>query len=48
MDEYNRILIVDDERSLREFLEIFLRKKGYEVSVAEGGEAATALRVLDL
>ena len=43
MDEYNRILIVDDERSLREFLEIFLRKGGYEVSVAEGGQAAIDL-----
>ena len=43
MDEYNRILIVDDERSLREFLEIFLRKQGYEVIVAEGGGAATKL-----
>ena len=43
MDEYNRILIVDDERSLREFLEIFLRKEGYEVTIADGGQTATKL-----
>ncbi|MCB9727518.1 MAG: sigma-54-dependent Fis family transcriptional regulator [Deltaproteobacteria bacterium] len=35
-----RILIVDDERSLREFLEIFLRKEGYETSVASNGRDA--------
>lgn len=35
-----RILIVDDERSLREFLEIFLRKEGYEVSLASNGRDA--------
>src|SRR5262247_444671 len=29
-----RILIVDDERSIRELLEIFLRKEGYDVQVA--------------
>src|SRR4030095_9888466 len=29
-----RILIVDDERSIRELLEIFLRKEGYEVQTA--------------
>lgn len=35
-----KILIVDDEESIREFLEIMLRKEGYEVMVAEDGEAA--------
>ena len=35
-----RILIVDDERSLREFLEIFLRKEGYTVTTAAGGQPA--------
>lgn len=30
-----RILVVDDERSMREFLEIFLRREGYEVTTAE-------------
>jgi two-component system response regulator PilR (NtrC family) len=38
-----RILVVDDEQSLREFLEIFLRKGGHDVHVAEGGGAAVAL-----
>jgi two-component system, NtrC family, response regulator PilR len=35
-----RILVVDDEKSMREFLSIMLRKEGYEVLIAEGGEAA--------
>jgi DNA-binding response OmpR family regulator len=26
-----RILVVDDERSMQEFLEIFLRREGYDV-----------------
>jgi len=43
MADYNRILIVDDERSLREFLEIFFRKGGYDVTLAEGGQEAVAL-----
>ena len=35
-----RILIVDDERSMREFLEILLRKWGHEVvSLGDGDEA---------
>jgi len=29
------ILVVDDERSMREFLEIFLRREGYDVTSAE-------------
>ena len=29
-----KVLIVDDERSIRELLEIFLRKEGYEVQTA--------------
>ncbi|MCS6838964.1 MAG: sigma-54 dependent transcriptional regulator [Bdellovibrionaceae bacterium] len=33
-----RILVVDDEESIREFLEIMLKKEGYEVSLAEDGE----------
>jgi two-component system response regulator PilR (NtrC family) len=40
-----RILIVDDEPSMREVLEITLRQEGYVVTVADGGEAA--LRALD-
>lgn len=35
-----RILVVDDEESIREFLEIMLRKEGYEVTCAEDGQAA--------
>ena len=36
------ILIVDDERSMREFLGIFLRREGYRVEVAADGKAAFA------
>jgi len=35
-----KILVVDDEKSMREFLEIMLEKEGYEVSCAENGEEA--------
>lgn len=35
-----RILVVDDEESIREFLEIMLRKEGYEVTCAEDGQRA--------
>jgi two-component system, NtrC family, response regulator PilR len=38
-----RILIVDDERSMREMLEILLRREGYDVTAADGGTAAIAL-----
>jgi two-component system response regulator PilR (NtrC family) len=36
-----RILVVDDERSMQEFLEIFLRQEGYEVELA--GDVASAV-----
>jgi two-component system response regulator PilR (NtrC family) len=36
----NRILIVDDEQSMRELLSILLRKEGYEVVTAENGASA--------
>ncbi len=36
----SRILVVDDEESIREFLDIMLRKEGYEVSLAEDGARA--------
>ncbi len=39
------ILVVDDDRSMREFLEILLTKEGYLVSVADSGEQAC--RILD-
>lgn len=38
-----RILVVDDEESIREFLEIMLKKEGYDVTCAEDG-----LRAKDL
>jgi two-component system, NtrC family, response regulator PilR len=37
-----RILVVDDERSLRELLAIVLKREGYDVQLAESGEAALA------
>ena len=40
-----RILIVDDEPSLREFLAILLRKAGHEIALAESG--ATALEMFE-
>jgi len=38
-----RILVVDDERSMRELLAIVLRREGYEVLLAESGRAAIDL-----
>ncbi len=39
----SRILVVDDEESIREFLEIMLKKEGYEVTTAEDGAKAQEL-----
>jgi two-component system, NtrC family, response regulator PilR len=39
----SRILVVDDERSMRELLAIVLRREGYEVLLAENGRAAIDL-----
>lgn len=36
----DKILVVDDEKSMRDFLRIVLKKEGYEVAVADDGEAA--------
>jgi two-component system response regulator PilR (NtrC family) len=36
----NKILVVDDEQSMRDFLSIMLKKEGYEVVVAESGAKA--------
>ena len=35
-----RILVADNEQSMRELLAITLKKEGYDVSAADGGEAA--------
>jgi two-component system response regulator AtoC len=37
-----RVLVVDDEENIRLVLRTLLKKAGYEVEVAEGGEAALA------
>jgi len=44
-DSAPRVLVVDDERSMRELLGIVLKREGYEVVLAEnGGAALEALR----
>src|SRR5881397_775172 len=35
-----RVLVVDDERSMRELLAIMLKQAGHDVTLAEGGEQA--------
>ena len=40
MADPTRVLVVDDEQSMRELLAIMLRQVGYDVTVADGGEAA--------
>jgi two-component system response regulator PilR (NtrC family) len=40
-----RILVVDDERSMQEFLEIFLRREGFDVTTA--GDVDSALLAVD-
>ena len=43
-----RVLVVDDEQSMRELLGIMLRQVGYDVTQADGGEAAIqALKTTD-
>jgi two-component system, NtrC family, response regulator PilR len=43
-----RVLVVDDEQSMRELLGIMLRQVGYDVTQADGGEAAIqALQTTD-
>lgn len=37
-----KLLIVDDEQGIREMLEIYLRREGYDVLTAEDGETALA------
>ena len=38
-----RILIVDDERSSRQLLDLMLRSDGFLIEMAEGGEEALAM-----
>jgi two-component system response regulator PilR (NtrC family) len=40
MTTTTRVLVVDDERSMQEFLEIFLRSEGYEVATASDVDSA--------
>ncbi|HLB43849.1 MAG TPA: response regulator, partial [Candidatus Limnocylindrales bacterium] len=39
----SRILVVDDEPSIRELLDIVLQREGYEVLLAESGRTAVDL-----
>lgn len=39
----DKILVVDDEQSMREFLDIMLKKEGYKVSLASNGEEVLKL-----
>jgi two-component system, NtrC family, response regulator PilR len=51
VDHAARILVVDDERSMREMLSILLRREGHDVAVAEDGRSAIDLlnqRAFDL
>ncbi len=43
MTKKTRILVVDDEASIRESLYDWLKEDGYEVGLAEGGEVAVAM-----
>ena len=44
MEAKARLLVVDDERSMQEFLEIFLRREGYDVQTA--GDVDQAVQIL--
>lgn len=37
MNDIHKILVVDDEASMREFLDVLLSKEGYAVSNAKTG-----------
>ncbi|HBQ20717.1 MAG: Fis family transcriptional regulator [Deltaproteobacteria bacterium GWA2_38_16] len=44
MDDHKpKILVVDDEESLREFLEIMLKREGYDIATAPDGDQAIKL-----
>jgi DNA-binding response OmpR family regulator len=38
-----RILVVDDEPNIREVVELYLRREGFEVSVGDGAAALAAI-----
>jgi|SRR5688572_22416126 CheY-like chemotaxis protein len=38
-----KILVIDDERSIRQLLDAFLRRKGYDVVLAENGQRGMEL-----
>ncbi|MBF0243390.1 MAG: hypothetical protein HQK64_13075, partial [Desulfamplus sp.] len=40
-----KILVVDDELSMREFLEVLLTQTGYDVSLAKSGKQAFRVRI---
>ncbi len=44
----DKILVADDEQSMREFLDIMLKKEGYKVSLAPNGEEVAKLVENDL
>jgi two-component system response regulator PilR (NtrC family) len=43
-----KILVVDDEKSMREVLDIFLKGEGYDVVIADRGEKATEIVKRDI
>jgi len=43
MNDRHSILVVDDETSMREFLEVLLSKEGYQVSDAKNGKQAVKM-----
>ena len=43
MEKQHKILVVDDELSMREFLDVLLSKEGYKVSLASNGKQAVRL-----
>jgi two-component system response regulator PilR (NtrC family) len=44
----DKILVADDEKSMREFLDIMLKKEGYKVTLASNGEEVTKLIEKDI
>jgi len=44
----DKILVADDEQSMREFLDIMLKKEGYKVSLASNGEEVAKIVENDL